>query len=267
MAKRISELELILPSLYLMSLNGGHITTSELIQKLRDIMKPTGEDLQILAGRNDDKFSQKVRNLKAHDTFERTGYAAYKRVARQGYVEITDAGKEHLEENKDILKYLLINDFSYNDLTENLKKVETNPDKKKIEVFDENIIIQEGAKRLAEVSIYERSSKLRNYAIQHFTEDGRISCHCCSFNFSDFYGEDIGKGFIEIHHTKPIFKYEDEDMEITLQHAVANLTPVCSNCHRMIHRNWKKPIEIQQLISNINANGVFNRNTVKSEVV
>lgn len=222
-------------------------------------MKPAGEDLQILSGRSDDKFSQKVRNLKAHNTFERFGYAQYKGGPRDGYVEITNNGKQHLEQNKDILKYLLINDFTYLDLTENLRQVEQNQNKKKIEVFDENVIIQEGTKRLAEVAVYERSSTLRNYAIKFFTKDDRISCQCCTFNFSDFYGDTIGKGFIEIHHTKPIFKYEDDDIENTLKQAVTNLTPVCSNCHRMIHRNWKKPIEIQMLIDNINANGIFNR--------
>jgi hypothetical protein len=40
MPQRITETELILPSLYLMSLNNGVITTSELIKKLRVIMKP-----------------------------------------------------------------------------------------------------------------------------------------------------------------------------------------------------------------------------------
>ena len=260
MANRITETELILPSLYLMSLNGGMITTSELIQKLRDIMKPNGEDLQLLSGRNDDKFSQKVRNLKAHSTFERYGYAEYKGGARQGYVEITTEGKAHLSQNQDILRYLLINDFTYTDLTENLRKVEANKNQKKIETFDENIIIQEGTKRLTEVSVYQRSTTLRNYAITYFTKEDRISCHCCSFNFGDFYGEAIGKGFIEIHHTKPIFKYEDEDIENTLHEAVKNLIPICSNCHRMIHRNWKKPLEIQDLIANISANRRQTRN-------
>ena len=255
MAKRITETELILPSLYLMSLNNGVISTSELIQKLRDIMKPTGEDLRILAGRNDDKFSQKVRNLIAHRTFERFGYAEYD----AGQVGITNDGKAHLKNNQDILKYLLINDFSYTDLTENLRKVEKNQNKKKIETFDENIIIQEGTKKLTEVAVYERSSTLRNYAIAYYTKNEKISCNCCNFNFHDFYGEQIGKGFIEIHHTKPIFKYEDEDLENTLKIALQNLTPVCSNCHRMIHRNWNKPLEIQVLIDSIKTNGIFNR--------
>lgn len=255
MAKRITETELILPSLYLMSLSGGVITTSELIRKLRDIMKPVGEDLQILARRNDDKFSQKVRNLIAHRTFERFGYANYD----AGQIGISNEGQNHLNQNQDILKYLLINDFSQTDLTENLRKVEENQNKKRIEVFDENVIIQEGTKRFTEVAVYERSSTLRNYAIRFFTKDDRISCSCCTFNFGDFYGQEIGKGFIEIHHTKPIFKYDDEDIENTLRQAVTNLIPVCSNCHRMIHRNWKKPLEIQILIDSINDNGIFNR--------
>ncbi len=258
MAKRITETELILPSLYLMSLNNGIITTSELIEKLREIMKPTGEDLAILSGRNDDKFSQKVRNLRAHSTFERFGYAKYHGSPRNGYVEITNDGKRHLKANQDILKYLLINDFTYTDLTENLRKVEKNQNKKKIETFDENVIIQEGTKKLTEVAVYERSSTLRNYAITYYTKDEKIYCNCCNFNFHDFYGEQIGKGFIEIHHTKPIFKYEDEDLENTLSNAIKNLIPVCSNCHRMIHRNWKKPLEIQVLIDKIKSNGTFN---------
>ena len=257
MAKRITETELLLPSLYLMSLNNGVITTSDLIWKLRDIMNPTGEDLAILSRRKDDKFSQKVRNLKAHSTFERYGYAEYKGSTKKGF-EITSEGNLHLEQNKDILKYLLINDFTYNDIAENLRKIEGKENKFQIEVFDENIIIQEGRKRIAEVNVYERSSALRNYAIKFFTKEDRISCSCCCFNFGDFYGEEIGKGFIEIHHTKPIFKYENDDLENTLKNALKNLTPVCSNCHRMIHRNWSKPIEIQDLINGIKNNGKFN---------
>lgn len=255
MAKRITETELILPSLYLMSLSGGIITTSELIRRLRDIMKPAGEDLKILAGRSDDKFSQKVRNLIAHRTFERFGYANYD--GRQ--IVISKDGREHLTLNRDILKYLLINDFTYIDLAENLRKVEENNNKKKIEVFDENIIINEGTKKYKEVAVYERSTTLRNYAIQYYSNEERINCSSCNFNFEDFYGAELGKGFIEIHHTKPIFKYEDEDIELTLKDAVKNLTPVCSNCHRMIHRNSRRVVEIQYLIQNINENGLFQR--------
>ena len=50
--------------------NRPGIRTSELIDELRRIMKPSGEDLKILDGRNDDKFSQKVRNLKSHNSIK-----------------------------------------------------------------------------------------------------------------------------------------------------------------------------------------------------
>ena len=46
------------------------IRTSELIDRVREKMRPTGEDLEILDNRNDDKFSQKVRNLKSHRSLE-----------------------------------------------------------------------------------------------------------------------------------------------------------------------------------------------------
>jgi hypothetical protein len=53
---RISESELILPVLYLLSVNGD-MSTSELITSLRNLLHPSGEDLEILKGRRDDKFS------------------------------------------------------------------------------------------------------------------------------------------------------------------------------------------------------------------
>lgn len=258
MAERITESALILPSLYLMKINKGKITTSELIEKLRLIMKPSGEDLEILLGRKDDKFSQKVRNLKSHKTFENLGYAEYKGEPKKGFVEITDEGENHLKHNQEILKYLLSNDFDYSDLTESLEKIESNHDNKKIQTFDENLLIQEGIKTVIKSKVYNRSLLLRNYAIERFTESGHISCKSCAFDFYKFYG-DIGKGFIEIHHIKPIFQYEDSDIQNTIENALENLAPLCSNCHRMIHRNRSNPLEIQSLIRCIKQNGVYKR--------
>lgn len=62
-----TESEIAVYALEVIKQNPG-IRTSGLIQKLREIMKPNGEDLEILSGRNDDKFSQKVRNLKSHNS-------------------------------------------------------------------------------------------------------------------------------------------------------------------------------------------------------
>lgn len=64
MSSRISESELVLPSLYLMYVNKGGISTTDLIARLTDMMKPSGKDAEILKDRNDTYFSQKVRNRK-----------------------------------------------------------------------------------------------------------------------------------------------------------------------------------------------------------
>lgn len=44
----------------------GTLTTSELIDLLTDRLKPKGQDADILDGRGDTYFSQKVRNLVSH---------------------------------------------------------------------------------------------------------------------------------------------------------------------------------------------------------
>ena len=52
--ERITESELVLPSLYLMSLRPmGSISTTELICGLTQIMNPQGLDAQILNNRSD----------------------------------------------------------------------------------------------------------------------------------------------------------------------------------------------------------------------
>ena len=237
-----------------MQLNNGSITTSELIEKLRLVMKPSGEDTNILENRNDDKFSQKVRNLKSHNTFERTGYAKYTVSQSSSRLEITDKGTQHLRNHRDILYYLFTNDFEYDDVKAGLKDVQKN-DRKRL-VFDENIMVQEGMEKFHLTKTYNRSIKLRDYAVDFFTKDGHISCQTCSFDFENFYGEEIGGRFIEIHHIKPVFQYTDVDITKTFENAVKNLMPVCSNCHRMIHRNRRTPIKIDYLIEQIRKHGV-----------
>lgn len=44
----------------------GTLTTSELIDLLTERLKPTGHDAEIVEGRSDTYFSQKVRNLVSH---------------------------------------------------------------------------------------------------------------------------------------------------------------------------------------------------------
>jgi len=250
---RIAERELILPTLLILSNSkSGKISTSLLIHKLRELLRPSGEDIKLLVGRQDDKFSQKVRNLVSHKTLEREKYASHK----DGVFRITSLGRKYLKEKFDVVRYLITNDFDWTDLKKGFNAVEKNK-KKRVEIFDENIVINEGFKKTISINIYERSTKLRDAAIKAFTLNGKISCACCKFNFDTFYGTSIGSGYIEIHHIKPIFKYEEQEINKFIKDALKNLVPVCSNCHRMIHRVWKHPLEIQVLMSNIKKHGVF----------
>ena len=59
-----SEIEIIPFALSIIKNHPGGIDTKNLIFNLRNLMKPKDEDLEILTNRNDDKFSQKVRNIK-----------------------------------------------------------------------------------------------------------------------------------------------------------------------------------------------------------
>lgn len=64
---RIREGDLVIPALrQAASRPNGFVTTSDLIAELTELFQPTGEDAEILAGRTDSRFTQKVRNLVSH---------------------------------------------------------------------------------------------------------------------------------------------------------------------------------------------------------
>lgn len=228
--QRISEAELVLPSLYLMYLKKSNISTSDLINLLTKLMKPTGQDIQILANRNDTYFSQKVRNLKSHDTLTKNGFAIY----NDGGYTITTKGIEYVKKYEDTIKYLFQSGFDYVDVRSNLGKIYK---AKKNIVYPYSEVISEGGSILTITKSFKRSQKLRNAALEHFSHDGLIECDCCGFEFRNFYGENYGKPCIEIHHMKPIFQYSGISISQTIDDALKNLLPVCPNCHRVIHKN------------------------------
>jgi hypothetical protein len=93
-AVRIKEQDLILPSLRIAaSKPGGIISTSDLILELEALFQPDGLDAEVLDGRNDTRFSQKVRNLVSHREANTSmfskGYANY---TGDG-LQITEAGE------------------------------------------------------------------------------------------------------------------------------------------------------------------------------
>ena len=100
MAGRIRERDLIVPALRAAEASaGGEITTASLIQVLTDEFEPDGLDAQLLDGRHDTYFSQKVRNLISHRAAGTSmfthGYADY--FEKSESIRITDAGRAFLQ--------------------------------------------------------------------------------------------------------------------------------------------------------------------------
>lgn len=112
------------------------------------------------------------------------------------------------------------------------------------ELENYNIIenTSEGKRKVKYVTKYERNIKNRRLAIQiHGTK-----CCVCEFDFEKMYGE-RGKGFIEVHHIKPLYENDDE----VVINPKEDLICVCSNCHRMFHRRKDKvpsPNELREII-------------------
>jgi hypothetical protein len=241
--KRVSETELILPALYFINREPG-ITTSRLKILLVDLLRPTGKDAEIARNRSDTYFEQKVRNLVSHRTLQRQGYAEY---GNDGIHTITEGGRAFLQTNLDTLEYLFSGDFNYDDVQSSFFDfTKIGEQKQKILIYDENLVIEEGTIRVRNVQVYERSKKLREVAINRYTINGHLECSVCFFDFSTVYGE-RGSGYIEIHHQLPIFQYEDQDTAKFLEQALQNVVPVCSNCHRMIHREKHAPMPVEEL--------------------
>ena len=244
--KSISETELILPTLYFINREPG-ITTSRLKSLLVDLLKPTGKDAEIARNRSDTYFEQKVRNLVSHRTLQRRGYAEYGRRGNDGIHTITEVGRAFLKTNIDAFEYLISGNFNYAEVQSSFVDLtKIGERKQRILVYDENLVIEEGTRRLKNVQVYERSKKLREAAISNYTLNGHLTCSVCSFDFSAVYVE-RGRGYIEIHHQKPIFQYEEQDTAKFLDQALQNVAPVCSNCHRMIHREKNAPMPVEEL--------------------
>lgn len=95
----------------------------------------------------------------------------------------------------------------------------------------------EGAVRRVTVSAYERDPAARAACIRKHGD----RCFVCGISFVKAYG-DIGKGFIHVHHKKPLASLHGEyRLDVA-----RDLIPVCPNCHAMLHTS-DPPLAIDEL--------------------
>ena len=96
----------------------------------------------------------------------------------------------------------------------------------------------EGRKIVVSSVRVERNDKNRKACIEHHG----LTCSACGFNFEETYG-DLGRGFIEVHHIVPLSKFLEEKPVDPAN----ELAPLCSNCHRMIHRQRDHVLMVEDL--------------------
>jgi 5-methylcytosine-specific restriction protein A len=89
--------------------------------------------------------------------------------------------------------------------------------------------------------VYHRKIERNGTAAKNAKKFHGYSCQACDLNFGERYGE-IGEGFIEAHHLKPIATLEEG---VPVKYDLASeFAVLCANCHRMIHRT-KDPSDLQ----------------------
>ncbi len=97
----------------------------------------------------------------------------------------------------------------------------------------------EGLRTERLVAHFERNPKLRAAAIAiHGT-----TCLACHFNFGTVYGS-LGNDYIEVHHLVPVSRMT----EPSTVNPGTDMTVLCSNCHRMVHRSREKPLSLPELV-------------------
>ena len=96
--------------------------------------------------------------------------------------------------------------------------------------------VSEGTPIRVYTTRFERNPIIRDRIIR------AKGCKCCvcGIDFEKLYGQ-LGKGFIHVHHNKPLytgvrFSYNNDDFDV-----------VCPNCHAMLHRVQRTCITVEQL--------------------
>lgn len=109
------------------------------------------------------------------------------------------------------------------------------------EEVDLHFEYSEARRRASEKYFFARNPKLTKLAKKHH---GTV-CQGCGFDFSNVYGE-LGEGYIEAHHLNPLSERAEKEWSNELRTSLAEVTVLCANCHRMIHR--KRPALTLELL-------------------
>jgi 5-methylcytosine-specific restriction protein A len=170
--------------------------------------------------RNPNGVAMKLCNFMAIDPDNSNkGLTSFSKLDKETFYEFYN-NKFELERIAD----LIINSVQEKEVINKLYKIEDETDSYVKEGFEGEIIYKLHKLRERDGKLIEDKKK------KVLNETGALKCEVCNFNFYEKYGE-LGKGFIECHHTIQLSTYKTKQKT-----KLEDLSLVCSNCHRMLHR-------------------------------
>ncbi len=164
-----------------------------------------------------------------------TDYDLYHNFIRKRFKKFFD--ENGLQAN-DVLYLYKVADYEYTLMPTKINPIEDIVNNDVISMQSEETFGEEGGKKARYVNYYERNIQNRVKAI----EIHGLHCKACGFNFSGFYG-DRGSDFIEVHHIKPV----SDMVEKRIINIEEDMTVLCSNCHRMVHREKDNVLTVDEL--------------------
>jgi len=182
-----------------------------------------------------------LQDLREHDSFFKESWGAYRANFQGISFEIPSNVWEKLvliakQKNHSYPLESLLDHESTNKLNDLKSIVESDLDSLQVEESCQDYI--EGRMKISHTIRYERDKKLRFDAIAiHGTK-----CKVCGFDFEAVYGRH-GHGFIEVHHLIPVSNLGKN----TKVNPRTDMTVVCSNCHRMIHRKKDHILSLSEI--------------------
>jgi 5-methylcytosine-specific restriction protein A len=178
------------------------------------------EEQRTITFRNPEGVYMKLGNFLSIDPNDaRKGLLSYGKLDEEVFYEFTDRRKE-LKQIALLIKESISESSSYT-----LIKTMHN------EYNYEELFAKEGKIFYRLHRLRERDPTLAKKKKQHILEiTGKLECEICEFDFHSTYGN-LGEGFIECHHNKPVSRMKLDDVT-----RLNDLSLVCSNCHRMLHR-------------------------------
>jgi len=177
-----------------------------------------------------------------------------KNTAQDGFVKLIEVGRPDLSIEASVVKEEYIELFTQEEIEEAKRRLSTVPNyawRKEVEPqenffgeIENKEIFKEGSTKQVTVNIYERNQAARKECLKKHG----YNCKVCGTSFIKTYGE-IGRNFIHVHHTKPLAGISGE-YELNPK---KDLTPVCPNCHAMLH-TLSPPLSIDELKEKLNEN-------------